>query len=449
MELIHHGAAQGVTGSCHEVVVAPGLSLLVDCGLRQGLDAPAGQGADDRLGFDASAVQALIVTHVHIDHVGRIPALLASGFTGPIYATPASVLLLPLTLEDASSLRSNPCADLELRLRRQLVAVPYGQWQPLPAGLGQLRFQHAGHILGSALVELDLPNGERWVFSGDLGAPDTPLLPDPVSPERADLLVIESTYGDRNHQGRAERGERLRQIIERTLRDGGTTLIPAFAIGRTQELLYEFEQILHQFRGSPLWRELPIIVDSPLAARFTHHYRRLAALWDEEARQRLQAGRHPLSFAELITIDDHRDHLALVNRLAQSGEPAVVIAGSGMCNGGRIMNYLNALLGDARTDLLFVGYQADGTPGRMIADAEPGQRLWLDGAEICLAAQVHQLSGFSAHADRDDLLRFVRQMATPPKAVRVVHGEPQVQQAFARQLRQLPGIAAVSCGCDG
>ena len=120
-----------------------------------------------------------------------------------------------------------------------------------------------------------------------------------------------------------------------------------------------------------------------------------------------------------------------------------------MCNGGRIMNYLKVLLSDARTDLLFVGYQADGTPGRMIADAEPGQRLWLDGAEICLAAQVHQLSGFSAHADRDDLLRFVRQMATPPKAVRVVHGEPQVQQAFARQLRQLPGIAAVSCGCDG
>lgn len=451
MELIHHGAANGVTGSCHEVAVAPGVSLLVDCGLRQGRDAPGGSGVDDRLDFDIGAICALIITHVHIDHVGRIPALLAAGFHGPIYATPASVLLLPLVLDDAAALHAS-CQpdDLHQRLREQLVAVPYRHWQPLPAGVGNLRFQQAGHILGSAYVELDFADGQRWVFSGDLGPADTPLLVEPVAPQRADLLVIESTYGDRCHQGRAERNEKLRAIVERTLRDGGTTLIPAFSIGRTQELLYEFEQILHHYRTTPLWQDLPIIVDSPLAARFTDCYQRLSLLWDEEARQRLAVGRHPLSFAELVTIACHGDHLALVNRLAQSGEPAIVIAGSGMCNGGRIVNYLKALLPDPRTDLLFVGYQAQGTPGRAIANGQPGERVWLDGEQVAVAAAVHQLSGFSAHADQADLCRFVAAMASPPAAIRVVHGEPKAQRALAAKLWQLPGVGVVSCAAgDG
>jgi len=336
-------------------------------------------------------------------------------------------------------------------LRRRIVAVPYGVWHRVAEGL-QIRLQRAGHILGSAYVECALVgDGEperRVVFSGDLGAPNTPLLPAPQPPERADLLVLESTYGDRRHEDRAMRAARLRAAVEHALRDGGTVLIPAFSIGRTQELLYELEGLFHDHGPgaggrSPaeprtVWQDLQVVLDSPLAADFTAGYRRLRRYWDEEARGRVGAGRHPLAFEQLVTVARHEDHMRMVNYLAHSHQPAVVIAASGMCAGGRVVNYLKAMLGGPRHDILFVGYQARGTPGRDIQQYGPrGGYVVLDGERYDIHARVHTIGGYSAHADQQDLIDYVRGIPTPPREVRLVHGAAAAKATLADKLRAL------------
>ncbi|MBK1702084.1 MBL fold metallo-hydrolase RNA specificity domain-containing protein [Thiococcus pfennigii] len=454
MEIRHHGAVDGVTGSCHELVLAAGRSLLVDCGLFQGGEAAAGGASAERLGIDfpVDPIEALVVTHVHIDHVGRLPYLLAAGYRGPVLCSPASAELLPLVLEDALKVGVTRNARLIEQvlalLRRRTVAVPYGVWHPVSEGL-RIRLQRAGHILGSAYVECavaaDGGPEQRVVFSGDLGAPNTPLLPAPQSPERADVLVLESTYGDRRHEDRATRVARLRGAVEHALRDGGTVLIPAFSIGRTQELLYELEGLFHDHgpgaqgrAGQPrqAWQGLQVVLDSPLAADFTAGYRRLRRYWDDEARGRLVAGRHPLAFEQLVTVEHHGDHLRMVDYLARSHQPAAVIAASGMCAGGRIVNYLKAMLGDPRHDILFVGYQAVGTPGRDIQRYGPhGGYVVLDGERYDIRAQVHTIGGYSAHADQHDLIDFVVGIPTPPREIRLVHGEAQAKAALAVELR--------------
>jgi len=457
-EILHHGAAGGVTGSCHELRLAGGRSVLVDCGLFQGEEAsPRGSSFEQlQIDFPLDGVQALIVTHVHIDHVGRIPYLLAAGFRGPIYCSEPSAHLLPLVLEDALKVGFTRDRELIERFLQQVGElvrpVPYGQWVTLEGDTPVCRFKlsRAGHILGSAFVEFSLRDGkrrERVLFSGDLGAPWTPLLPAPRSPYRADVLVLESTYGDRLHDSRRERAERLRATIEKALRNRGTVMIPAFSIGRTQELLYELEELIHrhgrEFAAMGLhWDELEVIVDSPLAARFNQVYRRLRPFWDREARGRLRQGRHPLSFEQLLTIDDHETHLRTVEYLANTARPAIVIAASGMCAGGRIVDYLKAMLGDERHDVLFVGYQAQGTPGRDIQKYGPrGGYVMLDGERYDIRAGVATIGGYSAHADRDDLVRFVKRMRCPPRQVRLVHGEPEAQAGLkAALIRAVPGI---------
>jgi metallo-beta-lactamase family protein len=456
--ITHHGAVDGVTGSCHELSLADGRSVLVDCGLFQGDEASRRGAGAERLGIDfpVAPVQALILTHVHIDHVGRIPQLLAAGFRGPILASEASAALLPLVLEDALKVGVTRNAGLIRRflalIRERLVPLPYDRWHPVIEGDPSLeiRLQPAGHILGSAYVECDLAAGgarRRVVFSGDLGAPDTPLLPAPAPPERADVLVLESTYGDREHEDRGARAERLQAIVEHAFANRGTLLIPAFSIGRTQELLYELEGIIHDQRRRPAaagipWDEVEIILDSPLAARFTAGYRQLRACWDREARQRVAAGRHPLAFEQLLTIDDHETHLRTVDYLARSARPAVVIAAGGMCVGGRVVNYLKAMLGDPRHDVLFVGYQAAGTPGRAIQRHGPrGGYVDLDGQRIDIRAAIHTLGGYSAHADRSDLIDFVAGMPRPPGRVILVHGDAGAKRALKQGLeRRLAGI---------
>lgn len=432
VQIEHHGAKSGVTGSCHQLHIDDDNSLLIDCGLFQGNEVDNSRDSQ-QIDFDISSAKALIATHVHIDHVGRIPWLLAAGFNGPIICSQPSAKLLPLVLEDAFKLgisREKQLVDRYLKtIEKRLMPLPYNQWHKLidtPEHQVAIRLQRAGHILGSAYVEVD-HNGTRIVFSGDLGASDTPLLPAPKSPERADVLVLESTYGDRNHESRADRKHRLKAAIDRALENQGTVLIPAFSIGRTQELLYEFEEMLNG--------ELPVILDSPLAARFTDAYRELQPYWDEEAHARLQQGRKPLAFDSLLTVEGHHEHLKMVHHLARSARPAIVIAGSGMCNAGRIVNYLKAMLGDERHDVLFVGYQAEGTPGRDIQRYGPDNGyVYLDGEKYAIRAGVETIGGYSAHADQRGLMEFVGGIECGPGEIRLVHGEEGAKQALRNEL---------------
>lgn len=456
--VLHHGAINGVTGSCHELRLADGRSLLVDCGLFQGAELSAEDGPEKQLEieFPIDGLVGLVVTHVHIDHVGRIPYLLAAGFRGPIFCSEASAQLLPLVLEDA--LKVGFTSDVSLiarfleQIQSQVIALPYKQWQSVGEGVS-IKLQPAGHILGSAYVEVKVQSAGmeskgthrdyRVVFSGDLGAPYTPLLPAPKSPWRADLLVLESTYGDRLHENRAQRQLRLRQVIEHALENRGTVLVPAFSIGRTQELLYEIEGLIHRLgsrqAGSGVrWDELEIIVDSPLAAKMTDRYRELRHLWDREALRRRRAGRHPLAFEQLYTVESHEEHLQTVAYLARSGRPAVVIAASGMCSGGRVVNYLKAMLEDPRHDVLFVGYQAAGTPGKIIQKYGPtGGYVDLDGQRFTIGAGVHTIGGYSAHADQASLLRFVRGIRHKPGEIRLVHGDESAKRMLQQKLQQM------------
>nr|WP_298113561.1 MBL fold metallo-hydrolase [uncultured Pseudomonas sp.] len=487
--IFHHGAKDGVTGSCHQLLMDAQYSLLIDCGLFQGAETSGeGKSAADRLTieFPLDTIKALVATHVHIDHVGRIPYLLAAGFKGPILCSEPSAKLLPIVLEDAFKLgfsRDQKQVERYIKLiEKRIIALPYKAWFTLHETeqlICRVRLQRAGHILGSAYVEIDLHYPEtgkkkRIVFSGDLGAPHAPLLPAPKPPCRADILVIESTYGDRLHENRKTRRQRLESVVEQALTNNGTVLIPAFSIGRTQELLYELEDIIHRkklnalprlaesisenadvnaaFRPSllsgervevrgkanghdsagPDWPALPIILDSPLASRFTQVYRELQPFWDNEALQRVKRGRNPLGFEQLLTVDSHQAHLAMVRHLAATARPALVIAGSGMCSSGRIVNYLKAMLHDSRHDVLFVGYQAQGTAGRAIQMYGPrGGYVSLDGGRYKIGAKISTIGGYSAHADQKGLLGFVTGMRGWPTQVRIVHGEADAKRGLA------------------
>ncbi|MEQ5767635.1 MBL fold metallo-hydrolase [Halomonas sp. H33-56] len=446
--IIHHGGADGVTGSCHRLQISPDHAILIDCGLFQGEDLK-GQSSFERhqIEFPIDDVIALVVTHVHIDHIGRLPYLMAAGFEGPIVCTPPSARLLPLVIEDALKIGFTRDSRLIERfldtVQMHLDPSPYGAWKSLlndERYKVKVRLQNAGHILGSAYVEIDVEDeraslDNRYVFSGDLGPPDTPLLPDPTPLERADVLVLESTYGDRRHEGRRTRRAQLKEMIYRAQREGGSVVIPAFSIGRTQELLYEIETLLHERQEGEKGERPLIIVDSPLAARFTEVYRDLKPWWDSEAKERLDQGRHPLSFDGLVTVDSHDDHLAMVEHLATTNTWAIVIAASGMATGGRVVNYLKRLLSDPRHTVLFVGYQAEGTPGRQIQRAKRGSEVVVDGERMAVNAYVKNISGFSAHADQKNLIEFVSQPDQKVDNVGLVHGSYKSQCMFADALK--------------
>lgn len=444
--LSHHGGAQGVTGSCHRLQLAADRALLIDCGLFQGQDAESADNLEQhRVTFPVDDLLALIVTHVHIDHIGRLPYLLAAGYQGPILCSAPSARLLPLVIEDALKVgftRDRTLIERFLEeVHSRLVPLEYQTWHSLIDDQHhhlRIRLQRAGHILGSAYVEVDIATPDdastRIVFSGDLGAPNSPLLPAPNPPERADVLVLEGTYGDRVHEDRSTRQARLKAAIDHALENNGTVLVPAFSIGRTQELLYELEDLIHQ-ATDPHWQDLEIIVDSPLAARFTEAYRDLKPYWHLEARERLHHGRHPLAFENLYTVDSHEEHLQTVDYLARTARPAVVIAASGMAAGGRVVNYLKRMLGDERHDVLFVGYQAAGTPGRAIQRHGPrGGWVQLDGERIDIRARIHSIGGYSAHADQNDLLAFIQGIAQAPKEIRLIHGERDARQALKTEI---------------
>ncbi|AQS38867.1 putative exonuclease of the beta-lactamase fold involved in RNA processing [Shewanella psychrophila] len=505
--IIHHGAVDGVTGSCHQLNINSNSALLVDCGLFQGAETAGKANATTlEINFDITNLIALLVTHCHIDHVGRIPYLLAAGFNQPIYATTATAALLPIVIADALKVgvtKNKRLIDLYLnKLQQLIIPIEYNSWFPLPVkpealaslehthssfNTAKAKFKPAGHILGSAYVEIELSNlninplsdkdktnklasipintevncrtyshssdqarrmdKHKIVFSGDLGATYTPLLASPKSPYRADTLIIESTYGDKNHESRQKRTHCLRKVIEKAVSNNGVVLIPAFSIGRTQELLYELEQIIHQKSKHPIWSQIEIIVDSPLAAKFTEQYIQFKRLWDNEAKKKLNLNRHPLDFEQLYTVDTHEEHLSTINYLANRNKPAIVIAASGMCSGGRIMNYLEKFLPKSTADVIFVGYQAKGTPGREIQTYGPqGGYVYINSDKIDINAGIHTISGYSAHADQHNLINFVKRMHHKPRHIRIVHGDEDAKHALAAKYRKLLPEAEVVIG---
>jgi metallo-beta-lactamase family protein len=439
MKLIHHGAHDGVTGSCHQLFYDDTHSLLVDCGIFQGDDAR--RHPNPEIEFPLTGIESLLLTHVHIDHVGRVPYLLAAGFKSPIYCSRPTAKLLPLVMEDALRIgftRSRHLIEKFLdHIDELLHPLPYHQWETIAGGV-RLRLRPAGHVLGSTVFEVETADGDLVVFTGDLGSGSDPLLKHPSPPPRADLLVLESTYGDKLHPTTADRQQTLENVIRKTLHDRGVTIIPAFSLGRTQALLYEMNAIfqrVQEMEGRTLMKAVDVIVDSPLASRFTELYVEMTEFWGEEAQHLMRTDDQPLVFENLTTVGGHREHRSTVDYIEKHELPAVVIAGSGMCTGGRVVNYLKRFLGDPRSDIVFVGYQASGTPGRFISRGSDWVRL--DGRKYDVRADIHRIHGYSAHGDQADLINFVSDMEKPPKSIRLVHGEYQPKKVLAAKLAEL------------
>ncbi len=439
-KITHLGGEYTVTGSCHLLQVN-GLNILIDCGSAQGDDAALPM---QEWPVSPSEIHYLFLTHSHIDHIGRVPELILQGFVGEIILTRPTKALMHDMLDDAmgfSELSDKQREHVMETLDALSWSFEYDESYDLKSGV---RFQlgQTGHILGSCFIrfEWDHP-AYSVVFSGDLGAFDTPILADPSIPAPCDLLIMESTYGDRCHESRKERVQRLGEALSRALKDNGKVFIPAFSLGRTQELLYEMDRLFSE----PHWRtefpllnqaksQIPVFIDSPLGLKVTKIYSRLSDFWDAEAQDFLRAGDHPIAFEQLHIVKNYEEHKQLVSM----DEPAIILAGSGMCTGGRIVQHLRKGLGNVRNDVFFVGYQAQGTPGRAIVhySQRPDGYVWLKHEKVPIRANVQVLSGYSAHADQQNLLDWVSAMSQKPRAIKLVHGEPAAQHILGNILTQ-------------
>jgi metallo-beta-lactamase family protein len=419
--ITHLGAETCVTGSCHLVRFQPdhgggSVAILVDCGIAQGHDP---QVSFDRFPVPPAEIDFLFLTHAHIDHIGRVPDLIDAGFCGEIICTHGTKALLLPMLRDAMSFSHR--TDPQVRaMEKQIDDLSWGfeLYDPFTLRHGiTFTLKNAGHILGSCFIQFSFPSPDkipfRVTFSGDLGCYHTPIIPDPDPPDACDLLILESTYGDRNHENRADRLETLKTTLDHALSDSGIVYIPAFALGRTQELIYELDRI------NP---GVPVFIDSPLGIRITRLYQDMDDCWDREAKALKAAGDHPIRFKHLYAVEKFQDH----RRLLHLKGPTVIIAGSGMCTGGRIVNHLKHGLDDPKNDLFFVGYQAKGTPGRAIVEGRTPAK-----------AAIHHLSGYSAHADQQTLCDWVKSMPEPPGEIRLVHGEADTQKALRSELDNL------------
>jgi metallo-beta-lactamase family protein len=445
MQLEFYGGAGEVTGSCHILTVG-GRRVLLDCGMIQGGPAPDERNRAE-FPFDASRVDAVILSHAHIDHCGRLPLLRRRGFRGPIYANPACRDLMRILLADSANMQERdaerdnrrrqksgvrgvvePLFTLEdaLEVLQQVRAVRYGDAADVLPGV-ELTFRDAGHILGSASVWLTLREGglvRRVVFSGDVGQYDSPILRDPEPGPAADLVLMESTYGDRLHRDRAATLEEFGAILRDAKRDGGNVLIPAFAVGRTQELLYELATHFDEWQLDE-WR---VYLDSPMAIEATAVYWKHGELFDQEAQEWLARAR-ALPALPNLTLTRTADESMAINRITHG---AIVIAGSGMCTGGRIVHHLKHNLARPECDVVFSGFQAQGTLGRAIVDGRDYVRI--HGSPVKVAARVHTLGGFSAHGDQHDLMRWYGAIPGRPP-VWLVHGEPSAAAALRDALR--------------
>lgn len=415
-----------------------GAKFLVDCGTHE-QERTCGGADYDPFPYNVAAIDALFVTHAHQDHIGRIPRLVRAGYRGPIYSTHATKDLAAVMFDDALGIMTQEMEryGCDALYERNNVEQALAQWQgmeyhePLELKGAQIELLDAGHILGSALVKMT--RGERRiVFSGDIGNTPEPILRDREEPVGANYLVMESTYGDRVHEGRAERKEALRRAVEETRHRRGVLLIPSFSLERTQVLLYELNDMIESGAMQPIH----LYVDSPLAMRITEVFRHYPQLFNEAARERVAKGDDPFSFKGLTVVGSSEESRALYGK----ENPKVIIAGAGMSGGGRVRGHEKELLGSAHTTVLFVGYQAPGTLGRRILDGQGSVRI--DGVNIQVKARTQLLSGYSGHADREQLLDFVEGAGEALEKVFVVMGEPKNSQYFAQRVRDFLGVDA-------
>ena len=456
MKIKFCGATIGVTGSCH-LLYTERHRVLLDCGQFQGnkeMDALN----YEPFPFDPTAVEAVVLSHAHIDHCGRIPLLVKRGFKGDIYCTDATADLLRVMLLDSAYIHEKDAewqskknartgkppveplytvddAERSLKLVKPIL---YDQLVEINDEM-KIVFNDAGHILGSAITEIWVTENEQTskiVFSGDLGVNNRPILRDPKKIKKADYLIMESTYGNRLHPENSTSIDRLIHIIKDTVKRGGSVIIPAFAVGRTQELIYELNMFYeHHPEYKELLDDLYVYIDSPMATTATEVFRKNAQVFDEETKQLILSGDNPLDFKNLIFTRSTAESQALnMNR-----EPKIIISASGMCEAGRIRHHLKHNLWDSRNSIVFVGYQAEGTLGRALIDGVKEVKLF--GETIMVAAEIHNLEGFSGHADQNGLLDWLGGFQKIPKQIFLVHGEEQSKIDFAKVAQERLGLS--------
>jgi metallo-beta-lactamase family protein len=453
LKLTFHGAAKTVTGSCH-LLETNDVRIMVDCGMFQG------SGEADELNyrpfpFDPSTVDYLLLTHAHIDHSGLIPRLVKEGFQGKIIATRATSDLCGIMLLDSAHIQEME-AEWETRKRKRFgakeveplytkadAAAALRFFQPIDYDseiiLGEnavVCFHFASHILGAAIIEITInEKGEKtkFVFSGDLGRKNQPIIRDPHRIEAADYLIIESTYGNRRHEDKKQKSKKLSDIILEAVENRGKIIIPAFAVGRTQDVLYELNLLAESGRIP----RIPIYFDSPLAIEATQIFTRHRDNYDRQTTALLESGDDPFSFPGLHFARSADESKALNTLEGQ----AIIVSASGMCTAGRIKHHLKHNLWRPEASVLFIGYQAKGTLGRRLLDGEKEVKIF--GEDISVQAKIYSIDGFSAHADRDDLLQWIGQFVKKPKKVFVVHGEEEAAASFAAAVNEEFGLDTV------
>ena len=450
MNLTFYGAAKGVTGSCH-MVEAAGHKFLVDCGLFQGSLTDQMLNYEE-FPFDVNEVEFVILTHAHIDHSGRIPKLYKAGYRNSIYCTKATRELCKIMLPDSGHIQETEIEWVNRKRMRAgkapndpiytqqdaidslevLVGVDYDTRVTLNDNIAFV-LRDAGHMLGSSIVELYIMEDgveKKLVFTGDLGNTDLPIINDPVKINGADILVTESTYGDRLHSSIDDQSSKFIQIILDTIRRGGNVIIPSFAVGRTQELIYEINKYLDNKEISEELRKIPVYIDSPLAVNATKIFETQHEYFDEETLSYLLKGDNPLYFENLHFVETSEESAALNT----DETPKIIISASGMCEVGRIKHHLKHNLYRPECTILFVGYQAEGTLGRKIMNGE--ERVKIFGEEIAVEAEIRYLDAFSGHADRDGILNWIGAMEKKPKHTFIVHGEHEAQKVLREYIEQ-------------
>lgn len=451
------GAAKVVTGSNY-LITTNKYKILIDCGLFQGSEELEKLNYND-FEFDPKEIDFLLLSHAHIDHAGRIPKLVKEGFKGKIYSTKATYDLSQIMLVDSGHIHESDIqwenkkrarsgkppleplytAEDAVTSLRHFKPVLYNQKFNINGHIS-IRFKDAGHILGSAIIELWVEEEKdtvKIVFSGDLGTPNKPIIRDPQIVKSADYLIIESTYGNRLHEDIDDRVKKLTRIIDKTVARGGTILIPSFAVGRTQELIYELNQYYEYADDIESFMRVPIYIDSPMAISATEIFAKNVDSFDDKTKKLILSGDNPLEFDNLFFVRDVKESM----RLNTSDFPKVVISASGMCTAGRIRHHLKHNLWKAKNSVVFVGYQANGTLGRKLKDG--ATKVKLLGEEVAVKAEIHSIDGFSAHADQQDLINWISSFKKKPKKIFIVHGEEESSIPFAKLINEELSIQTI------